>query len=546
MRARILPAAVLVVISLVVAPAAHASTTHDLRGTWNCCGAGGAGEQDWTITSMGTSSGHFSGRGAGGGYHFPVSGTASGNSVTLTTGPYDELPSYTATFTGTISGDSSTMSGSWSSNGGQSGTWTATRSGKHPTATDVSCNRGPFSFSDSQCTASVDNTDGVADTPTGTVTWTADTGSFRSGTCTLSPVAGDSASCSVTYLAPPEGTPAGVPLPVTASYAGDSKNRPSSGKMTEKIAVDSPDADDCNGVATGAGAAVHTALANHPPATTPGGHRTEAHEVCAVGANATAKGLLGKMARAAGNAARAVATMDLSKIPLGEVQKKWHADTGFGYTVNELLRQPSLTERLLGKETKDPPDRRHAKQLAKLRKLPHPRVNRGKGLSRGGAKAVTKLIRTLLKADAVRDVLGKSIDRAGGAAKLGSRTWKRRQLLAAVKWARQLAKLDDRVAALLPKAYRAGRHIHHLVHPTRKLVKRTRHARLSKAAQRALIRAGFTRADLRALLRGARAKLPRKLPSLLIMLGDPDTPAYYRLAAATHRLYAAEARAELG
>ena len=97
----------------------------DMRGTWSCCGDGGAGQQDFKITSQNGSS--FSGTAAypnGGGDFSPVSGTISGSNVSLTTGPYYGS-SYSATFTGTVGGD--TMSGTWESNAAQSGTWTATR-----------------------------------------------------------------------------------------------------------------------------------------------------------------------------------------------------------------------------------------------------------------------------------------------------------------------------------------------------------------------------------------------------------------------------------
>jgi hypothetical protein len=114
-------------VLLAVAAGAHASTTHDLRGTWDCCGAGGAGAQNFVIQSMDLSSGQFSGEATQNGVRFsPITGTANGDSVSLTTGPYDG-GSYSATFVGTIAAGSRSMSGSWSSNAGQEGTWTATR-----------------------------------------------------------------------------------------------------------------------------------------------------------------------------------------------------------------------------------------------------------------------------------------------------------------------------------------------------------------------------------------------------------------------------------
>src|SRR5215210_1890898 len=116
-----------VALLLGIAAGAHATTTHDMRGTWDCCGSGGAGAQQFVIQTMDLSSGAFSGEARQGGVRFsPITGTATGNSVSLTTGPYDG-GSYSATFVGTIAADSRSMSGSWSSNASQEGTWTATR-----------------------------------------------------------------------------------------------------------------------------------------------------------------------------------------------------------------------------------------------------------------------------------------------------------------------------------------------------------------------------------------------------------------------------------
>ncbi|MGB2712213.1 MAG: hypothetical protein WBC33_11935 [Conexibacter sp.] len=119
-----------VAVALAV-PLAHASTTHDLRGTWSCCapGSGGVASQTWTITTMDQASGAFSGTGKGGSYTWPITGTTTGSSVTLTTGPYDQLPSYSAVFKGTLSADGKTLSGEWDddSNSTPDGTFTATR-----------------------------------------------------------------------------------------------------------------------------------------------------------------------------------------------------------------------------------------------------------------------------------------------------------------------------------------------------------------------------------------------------------------------------------
>ena len=104
---------------------AAASTPHDLSGTWSCCGPGGASAQTWTITAMDKASGNFSGTGLGGSIKMDITGNANGDAVTLTTAYTGS--SYSATFKGTLSSDSKTMSGSWESSSSQKGTWTATR-----------------------------------------------------------------------------------------------------------------------------------------------------------------------------------------------------------------------------------------------------------------------------------------------------------------------------------------------------------------------------------------------------------------------------------
>jgi hypothetical protein len=112
-------------VALVGSGPAAASTPHDLTGTWSCCGPGGASGQAWTITSMDKTSGSFSGTGQGGSIQMIITGTASGDSVTLLTDYVGS--SYDATFKGTLSADSKSMSGTWESNASQKGTWTATR-----------------------------------------------------------------------------------------------------------------------------------------------------------------------------------------------------------------------------------------------------------------------------------------------------------------------------------------------------------------------------------------------------------------------------------
>ena len=120
-----------------------AAGTVNIKGTWNCCGAGGAGAQVWKITSG-------SGSIAGVGYvpnsdqvFATISGDVSGDRVTIITTYNSYAPGYVATFKGLITGDGNTMLGTWTSNWHQSGSWTATRA---PTlkVTGVTPNHGPI------------------------------------------------------------------------------------------------------------------------------------------------------------------------------------------------------------------------------------------------------------------------------------------------------------------------------------------------------------------------------------------------------------------
>ena len=92
-------------------------TTNGLTGTWSCCGAGGANTQDWVINgTTGT------GQEANGAVFANITATLVGSQATIVT-TYT-TGNYVATFVGTLAG--SDITGSWSSNTGQTGTFTAT------------------------------------------------------------------------------------------------------------------------------------------------------------------------------------------------------------------------------------------------------------------------------------------------------------------------------------------------------------------------------------------------------------------------------------
>jgi hypothetical protein len=268
---RSLTALLVAVAALGLSIAAFASTeaaaegAPSAAGTWSCCGAGGAGEQVFLIEESG---GSLSGTmtAPNGEPVAPISGSISGSSVSITTGPYHGS-SYTATFVGTISGE--TMSGTWTSNAHQEGTWTATRTGgakskeeiekaeaakkakekeeqeakgKRKAAIQINCNLfDPFLPTEyDQCTAQIGDASGrsPAERPTGTVSFTVNPGGGGgirgSSTCALaaSQTAGASSFCAVSYIPPSTGLPIGSQPPITATYSGDNTFSSVAGKPT--------------------------------------------------------------------------------------------------------------------------------------------------------------------------------------------------------------------------------------------------------------------------------------------------------------------------
>lgn len=246
----------LLVLALACGPAVAAE---DLRGTWRVdilLGGSVNNTQYWRLTAGDPAAGTYSGDTGtqpAGATFGTLTATLSGTSFQMTN-PYSTT-SYTATFTGTLTSPGA-MSGTWTSSASQSGTWTATRAapaptptpappepavppdpaspstprtGARPSATAVLCNRGPNDTSPSQCTATVGDAGPAPPvTPSGTVTWTAAKGSVGPS-CILQPTPSSPgvASCSVTYLPGPEGTPAGTAIPVRARYQGDANLAPS-------------------------------------------------------------------------------------------------------------------------------------------------------------------------------------------------------------------------------------------------------------------------------------------------------------------------------
>lgn len=237
--AGLLAALAALIIGMSAAPAGAAG---GISGTWDCCGGGGAGAQDFIITDNG---GSLSGEGVepGGSPFAVISGHVSGTSVTIVT-TYDPSfdEGYVATFIGTVSGE--TMSGTWTSNADQSGTWTATLAAgtgnptNKPAApgssfTAVECTISIVAPDTSTCTAQVAGYSAKTPvSPTGTVSFQSSIGTVGTS-CTLAPTPGSPgiSSCTVSYLPSPGLAPGQVPA-VTAHYSGDSNFKSSTGQTS--------------------------------------------------------------------------------------------------------------------------------------------------------------------------------------------------------------------------------------------------------------------------------------------------------------------------
>jgi hypothetical protein len=224
------------VLCVALAPTGAFAATN-ISGTWDCCGAGGAAEQDFVITD---SSGSLSGKGLlpGGTSFAVISGSVSASSVTIVT-TYEASfdAGYVATFVGTLEAGGQGMSGTWSSNEGQSGSWSATLAGSAPATTKkgssftaVQCIISTVALETSTCTAQVAGYGSSHPvSPTGSVSFSASSGTIGSG-CVLAATPGSPgiSSCTVSYVPSATLSP-GTPPPVSAHYSGDSNFGPSSG-----------------------------------------------------------------------------------------------------------------------------------------------------------------------------------------------------------------------------------------------------------------------------------------------------------------------------
>lgn len=197
----------------------------DVTGIWTCDFVLGSGHypQDFNlIETNGVLSGQEYTSGTTNAFA-NIIGTVSGNHLHFTT-PYLS-GSYTGTEDADVSGD--TMTGTWSSNVGQAGTFSCTKTGnKRASAIQIFCNRIGVNLETADCFASVADADSPPlMAPTGTVNFTATNGFIPgAASCDLQTTqySGSVTSCEAQF-AVPSGYPLGVAFPIAGDYTGDSK-----------------------------------------------------------------------------------------------------------------------------------------------------------------------------------------------------------------------------------------------------------------------------------------------------------------------------------
>jgi len=565
-------AAVLCAVALAALIVPTAASAADITGTWDVTGSVAA-DQTWTFTA---GTGVLAGEGGGkSSYTWPMAGTLTGNSVYVKT-QYREL-NYTAYFKGTVSADGNTMTGTWSTSPSPTPSdsdWTAVRrgsipgggGGKRTTGTRVSCNRGPLPTDDFQCTVEVGDGGSSPTNPTGTVTFTSTRGSFRYGAqCALTPtpLSGGVSSCTVTWIPPVGGLEAGNQPDLVAHYPGDATHAASQGTTQPKIAIGynvpsvaTPDAcsraaHDAESVAgkqkvraSAARRRAHAALNTF--------HYDDAQKYWGDWAYynaATCKNglqsLIGHALEAAGVVFPVGANIAVYVDPEPASKTGLYIGTNFVVIPVSYLvyKAGESTVETAGKAQKDPPDRRY-KVYATVARTPTLLIRPGRGLSRGAATAVGRLVTAQLKLAATAKALGATIDKAGGALVAKNRTWQGRQIRLALRYERSLVRRLNALPGLRAKAARAARgsRIFTRAQSRRAVLRaqaRVKRSGLPRGLRRFLRKLGFSSGELR----GLRATIGRAKPGRDLRpysaLADRRLDDAFRMAASYFRIWAA-------
>lgn len=237
-------------LGVLASSASAAAPAYSLLGTWQSgplnASVREAANGTQTVTQMNMSTGVFSGTSVVDGVHFALAGVESGTSLEFTQseGSYtahDKVPALSILPDGHVGGNGSFEAGDFwmevsaAASTPAKPTEEESKSALRTPFVTVICDIFPATPSSSTCTADVgDDGASARHTPTGTVTFSTTVGTFLTGvTCDLSPAVGLGAvsSCTLPFL-PAPGTQEGAPLPVFASYSGDSVFSKASGSTT--------------------------------------------------------------------------------------------------------------------------------------------------------------------------------------------------------------------------------------------------------------------------------------------------------------------------
>ncbi len=533
-------------LALGVPAAASAAPGADIRGTWSCVPTAG-GTCTFTIDAVDPATGAITGTGAGNGYTWAVTGTLNGLSLSMTHGPYAELPSYTAVFTAEVSADGGSMQGTYDDGGGPVPFTYPRLSGppgsptpapppgpappppgtdtRRPVGAIVVCNRGPQPTDDSRCVVTLgDAGPPPGGPPLGTVSWRlTGPGSLRQRSCVLqrSAYGGTISSCEVVFAPGPAGTPAGTAIPVVADYPGSAVHRPISREhrlidariINPGTGEPAPTANECDSAADGLRPRAKSSIDNRYRDPTrnaldqPTGYREGFFEGsgrrfawCVASAGTAVTGAAGTTLLGAasvlytGALTAGFGVMGAEIGPVGTIAGgTLGLATGWQYGGSQTMSAAGDIFDATGRTLNDPPDRRY-KVLAKTRKVASLRVRSGRSkTARRDASLLRGWFARLHRVRALSEALAATADKAGGARKAGNRTWEGRQMRHGITLAKRLANELDRLAPVARRvAARAAKSREAKARPS---------ARGFDRARRRLARSGFTKAEVRRLKR---------------------------------------------
>jgi hypothetical protein len=476
------------ILILLVAAGAKASTTLDIRGTY--VGTSQANSSNYSIGAVidkeNCSTGAFSGYGySNGQVYSTITGTLSGdiNSNHSTSHEVYTQVTYSDDGDGYYSLDSQgrlASHGTFHDSNGVSGSADSTRvSGppndggcsKRVSATQVSCDLIVVSNS-FKCTAQVGDASGQGQpkVPTGSVGFNVkpnSDGSFPAGSsCSLAPsqTGGASAFCLLTFVSGIQTIPPGEQPPIVASYGGDTNFSSSSGSPKDEFAPP-PDlgqpaiSPTCGGTAATADIASIRHDGNQPAACAL--HTTEQQK-------ADAQRELNYWRNAGYYNAGATIFEGACALGCAMVPDPTVTKYGAAYFGTLALGQQALSLHAAYMQnvwsdylSKDPPANFH--RLGAPPKVKSVGLKPPRGLSRADAARLSALLTALLKQAADARCIEQAIDRSGTAGRAGFVLAAAEQHQVGARCASSAAQLAARIPGLVARARPVMRKLEHLL-----------------------------------------------------------------------------------